>query len=526
MKFLSENCLSQAVYLRSICRPSGPHGTVPNNLIATRARSVSGLLFISLLLAAGDLGIVSQPALSQTIIRDSDSGAVQVDHNAFDIKTGPLENSSYVPLPAHLLGDTHDRVAQPVVPGQWSPNHVEFTPDLDYLNQSFNQLLGQDNDGLSYTLQPESLQMTTRFNLGHRSLAHDYGEGIEVSVYGLDGTLRSREAVFVSGDRVKIGPDGQPLPPTAELNVTYEANETVRLRVLNVRQDGATPSESGIYFAQDGSFVVEDLQNGGDLDFNDGDYVQLSGGQGAAQILEERSTISYETETVEIPLDPALRQEILEETTTAASLVELDEVLSEERTWGQIELPETVATWLGHARAARTENNELLVYDRYSGAAQVRLGSNGAGLTGQLSPLVNNPKAPPTLLTGNLTFDPSADDNEAGLTTTLGITQFLNPTHRVARDVFGNEIIALAGSSSTLLEPTGLFTNRRMVGYVPPTESAQVLSSQLTSVNGIFEIPADQSVRVAAPDPQKVGRGNAAYTDNVGGLLLEDTAGN
>ena len=168
----------------------------------------------------------------------------------------------------------------------------------------------------------------------------------------------------------------------------------------------------------------------------------------------------------------------------------------------------------------------MLVHDRYSGAAQVRLGSDGAGLSGQLSPLVDNPKVPPTLLTGNLTFDPTADDNEAGLTTTLSISQFLNPTHRVARDAFGNEVVALAESGPTLLEPTGLFSNRRMVGYVPPQESEQVLGDRLTSVNGIFEILTNQSVMVAAPDPQKVGRGNAAYTDNVGGLLLEDAAGN
>ena len=531
MKLLSENRLSQAVCLQSIGLQSIGHSSHSrsldqNNLVAAKIQSVSGLLLTGLLLTTGGLGFANRSALGQTIIRDSESGAVQVDHNAFDIKTGPLENSSYIPLPAHLLGDTHERVAQPIIPGKWSPNNIEVTPDLDYIDRSFNQLLGQNSDNLSYTLQPASLQMTTRFNLGHRSQAHSYGEGIEVTVYDSNGALRSREAVFVSGDRVKVGPNGQPLPSTAELNVTYGADETVRLRVLNVRQDGAAPSESGIYFAQDGSFVVEDLQNGGDLDFNDGDYVQLTGGQGTAQTLEERSDIAYETQVIEIPLDPELQQEIVEKTAIAANLVAFDEVLAEERIWGQIELPETVATRLGHARAARTEDNKLLVYDRYSGAAQVRLGSDGAGLTGQLSPLADNPRVPPTLLTGNLTFDPTADDNEAGLTTTLSLTQFLNPTHRVARDAFGHKIIASADSGSTLLEPTGLFNNRRMVGYVPPKVSEQVLGDRMTSVNGIFEIPTEQSVMVAAPDPQKVGRGNAAYTDNVGGLLLEDAAGN
>lgn len=96
----------------------------------------------------------------------------------------------------------------------------------------------------------------------------------------------------------------------------------------------------------------------------------------------------------------------------------------------------------------------------------------------------------------------------------------------MARDAFGNEIVAFAESGPTLLKPTGLFNNRRMVGYVPPEMSEQVLGDRLTSINGIFEISTNQSVMIAAPDPQKVGRGNAAYTNNVSGLLLEDAAGN
>ena len=524
MKFLSKNRLSQVVDL------SSAYCLFPEESSAHRHfKSFSNTFLLSLILAIGRIGFASQQAIAQTVVRDSTTGAVQVDRNAFDIKTGPLENSSNIPLPAGLIGETREHLSQPVVPGKRAPNTIEIAPDLDYINRSFEQQLGREREGegesdrVSYTMQPESLQMTTRFTLRHRAQDHDYGEGIQVTVYRADGTVRTQESAFVSGDAVTIGPDGQPLPSTAELNVVYGADETVELRVLNVRSNGAAASESGIYFAQDGSFVVEDLQNGGDRDFNDGDYVQLSGGRGNAQTLEERSNISYETQIVEIPLDPELRQEIVEETAIVSNLVEFDQVLAEERIWGQIELPETVATRLGHARAARTPDNQTLVYDRYSGTAQVRLGSDGAGLTGQLSPLINNPSAPPTLLTGNITFDPTADDNEAGLTATLGITQFLNPTHRAARDIFGNRILSNGGP--TLLEPTGLFHNRRMVGYVPPEESQPVLGTPITSTNGIFELPTDRAVTIDAPDPQQVGRGNAAYTDNVGGLLLEDAAG-
>ncbi len=484
--------------------------------------SFSRLMFIALLLATAKLSL-TEPAIAQTIHRDSETGAVRVDNNAFDINTGPLEDSSNIPLPADLLGETYEHQAQPVVPGAWSPNSIEMRLDTDYIDRSFNQLLNQGADSADYSLEPESLQMKTRFNLGHRTGDHNHAEGIQVTVFGPEGAVRSRQTAFVSGDKVTIGPDGQPLPAAAELDVTYGADEVVELRVLNVRKDGAAPSESGIYFGRDGRFVVEDLQNGGDLDFNDGDYVQVSSGQGSAQTLAERSNIAYETQVEEIPLDPQMRQTVESEAERSSELIETDVVTEISRDWGQIELPETTANRLGHARAARAETGETLVYDRYSGVSQLRLGSDGAGLTSQVAPLVRNPRVPPTLITGNVTVDPTVSDNEASLTATLGMTQFLNSTHRAARDVFGNEIVANSGS--TLLEPAGLFTNRRMVGYVPDQQSETILGTQLTSVNGVFEIPADQSVTISPPDPQQVGRGNAAYTDNVGGLLIEKTAG-
>ena len=122
------------------------------------------------------------------------------------------------------------------------------------------------------------------------------------------------------------------------------------------------------------------------------------------------------------------------------------------------------------------------------------------------------------LLSADATFDPFVGDNEAGFSTTLGITQFLTRTHRTATDVIGNEITAL-DSDDRLLEPTGLFNNRRMVGYVPAR------GDQLSSNNGIFTLPQAQPVVIQPPNPQAVGRGNAAYTDNVGGLIIEDAAG-
>ncbi|MEM9265523.1 MAG: hypothetical protein AAGA46_08370 [Cyanobacteria bacterium P01_F01_bin.13] len=508
----------QSTYYRSF------QGQLPRNQsVGAGLQQISGLLLLTLLLAIGGLGL-GKEAHAQTAIRDSATGAVHVDHNTFDIDTGPLENRSHIPLPADFIGETHEGVAQPVIHDKLSPNSVEITPDVEFLDHSLNQLLGQDADDITHTLQLDSLQLTTRFNLRHQAGAHEFGEGIQVTVFGPDGAVQSRESVFVSGSGVTIGPNGQPLPAQAEINVTYGVHETVELRVLNLQADGAAPRESGIYFSQNGEFVVEDLPNGGDLDFNDGGYVQSFSGQGLVQTLTEHSNISYETQVVETPLEPLLREDVIEAVEVVEHVEQIETVTEIDRDWGQIELPETGATRLGHARAAQTETDQWLVYDRYSGAAQVRLGSDGVGLTGQLPPLVNNPQASPTLLTGNVIFDPTADDNEAGLTLTLGITQFLHPTHQLARDVFGNAIAHSEGP--TLLEPAGLLTNRQFVGYVPPQPGEAVLGSPLTSVDGIFEIPTEQAITIAPPDPQRVGPGNAAYTNNVGGLLLEAGAGN
>lgn len=521
MQCFPDSRLSNVVYRKSVSHLFSQDRIAQNTAVRSELSRLSGAILITLLLSTGELGL-TKAAMAQTVIRDSATGAVHVDHNAFDIQTGPLENQSHIPLPAGLIEETHEGVAQPIIHGELAPNSVEITPDVDYIDHSINQLLDPDTSNVSYTLQSDSLQLMTQFNLGHQAGDHAYGEGIQVTVFGPDGTVQSRESIFVSGGRVTIGPDGQLLPATATINVTYGVNDTVELRVLNLRDNYAPPSESGIYFSQNGEFVVEDLPNGGDLDFNDGGYVQSFSGHGEAQTLAEHSDISYATQIVETPLEPEIRQDVVESVEVVEQIEQIETVDEVERDWGQIELPETVATRLGHARAAHTENNELLVYDRYSGAVQVRLGSDGLGLTGQLPPLVSNPEVPPTLLTGNVTFDPTADDNEAGLTITLGVTQFLHPTHQVTRDIFGNAI----AQAPTLLEPTGLFTNRRLVGYVPPKPSETVLGSRLNSADGIFDLPIDQAVTIAPPDPQQVGPGNAAYVNNVGGLLLEDWAGN
>ena len=488
---------------------------------------------VALLLATCGLFLASSKAIAQTadnIRYDAATGAVSIDNNAFDIQTGAMENTSNIPLPAQLPTQVRERVAQPVSANILAPNTVDILPDVDYINRAFNRRINSNGNsngnGPQYTLDADSLQLTTQFDVGFREGSHAYGEGIEVTVFDNDNNILSQESTFIRGSQVTVGPDNQPLPEQSQITVSYGAEDTVELRVLNLRSNGAEPSESGIYFLENGDFIVEDLQNGGDLDFDDGEYVQISGGRGEADTLSERQNISTRTRISETPTDPETRIEESIETEIVENIAQSDSVSTEERDYGQVVTPDNPAPRaIGHAEGARTADDEQLIYNRYTGGSQIRAGSDGLSFTGQLKPLLNNPSAPPTLLSANATFNPFVGDNEAGLTGTLGVTQFLNPTHRLATDAFGNTINAPEGSRP-LVEPAGLFTNRRLVGYVPPTPDETVQGTeQIFPTNGIFELPDNQPVVIVPADAETVGAGNAAYTDNVGGLLIESSTG-
>ncbi|KPQ37755.1 MAG: hypothetical protein HLUCCA11_01480 [Phormidesmis priestleyi Ana] len=482
-------------------------------------------------MAVGGLGVTSglssQQATAQTvpnISRDANTGAVELEINAFSIRTGEFNNTSNIPLPSSLLQNISENRAQPTTSTILAPNNIELSVDTEYINESLRSVLTQQTGDTNYQLQPDSLRVQTEFNLRRSEGKHAFGEGIEATVFAPDGSVISQERVFVRGDDVQIGPDGNVLPEEQQITVSYGTQDRVELRVLNIRENNAEPSESGIYFLTDGSLAVEDLPNGGDLDFNDGDYVQVSGGTGEAAVLSETEEVSVETVNNDVPLDPEQRQEEVVETDIARGLISTDRTSQEERDWGRVETADSISTIrLGHATGTQTESGEQLVYNRYAAAREVRLGSDGLGVTGQLSPLIQNPNIPPTLLTGNLTFNPTVGNNEAGLTTTVGVTQFLNPTHQVARDIFGNEIAAPDGAG--LVEPVGMFSDRQWIGYVPAQPDQTLRGDQLFSVNGIFELPEDKGIEIAPPDPNSVGRGRAAYTRNVGGLLIEFAAG-
>ena len=512
----------------------------PMMLMACKAllaeRSGSTVAALAAVLSGLILSVVGpQRVIAQTIndggIDDSNvtlnsDGSVDVDFNSFNVRTGPQQNTSNIPLPVGLPTEVIERRALPIDRSRLAPNTIEITPDLEFIDSSLEAALDRGSpNNTSYTLDAGSLELTTRFDLNRRVGSHDFGEGVEAIVTDGDGEVVSRESAFVQGDRIKIGPNGERLPFSDQVTVQYGLDDTVNLRVLNIRRDGANPTESGIYFQQDGQFIVEDLPNGGDLDFDDGEYLEIFGGRGEADVVEERVQVLQEEEIEQIPLDPTFVEEQGVEEDIIESVQQMDEVSEEVIERGEIEAPAARSPRLGHARRATAPTGERLIYSRYAAANQARAGSDGLGYTGQLRPLVNNPNVPPTLLSGNVTYNPFVGNNEAGVTATVGVTQFLNRTHRQARDEFGNAIVNPDGSNRRLLEPTGFFNNRRLVGYVPPSEPESIYGEPVSSVGGIFTLPSDQPIVVAAPDAQQVGRGDAAYTENVGGFLIEDANG-
>lgn len=499
------------------------------------AVSIRSLLLLLAVISVDTMQPATAQPLPPNVPIRSDDGSVRINNNAREIRTGPLRNASNTPLPASLPTGTTPGVAVDVDPTRQAPNSIEIRSDVSYIENSFNQIVN-DTQGTEarYDIQRDSLQIQTTFELKRSPRHHGYAEGIQVTIISPDGSRSNPQTVFVRGDTVKRGPDRSRLRNMESIEVTYGADDVVELRALTIRQNFAEPTESAVYFTSDfsangrfGEFIVEDLQNGGDLDFDDGEYLQGSIGIGSAIATREINNLTVTTRTEQVELPNFIEQtttvsEVLVEGTPQTTVEEVE--VANER--GRVEIAEqTSSNLLGHARGFRTANDEQLVYSRYGNALEARLGSDGLSVTGQTKPLVNNPSAPPTLLTGHLRFDPFADDNQAGLVTTLGLTQYLTPTHRRAEDSVGNRLSLAGADEPTLLVPTGLFNNRRMVGYVPAVP-VTMQESPVVSSDGIFALPADQTVVIAPPDPQRIGQGNSAYTDNVGGLLVESADGN
>ena len=504
-----------------------------------------------------DSGSAQAGSGAVTVNRDAVTGAVSVNRNAYTLETGPLINTSNIPLPAFVPSQTAvGQTIETVTDGSLAPNSVILGTDSDYIRDNFDRVVNSSDtassDGFTYVLEDGSIRLTTEIRLERAVGNHQYGEGVEVRVVDennnvvpdariTDSEGRAIDRVFVRGDGVTIGPDGQVLNSSEALTVTYDERQKVTVRLLNLRDDNAAASESGAYFTQDGRLITEDLQDGGDRDFDDGDYLSFRDGGGTALAMRSSTETEITTETEETPLAPEIRREEIVVELPAETVEVAEDVQSEVRSHGRVSLPSYQMTRLGHATGVRTAGGEQTIYSRYADAGQIRAGSDGLSAVGQFAPLNRNPAAPPTLVTGELSFNPFAGDNEAGVVASASVTQFATRTHRAATDALGNRIISNpiaseADGESRLLEPTGWFSNRTLVGYVPEQVDGSRLdllqlsaltdeADRLLAVDGVFELPSDRAVVIAPPDPQRVGRGASAYTDNVGGLLIESSDG-
>ncbi|MEO0769610.1 MAG: hypothetical protein AAFY72_09280, partial [Cyanobacteria bacterium J06649_4] len=322
--------------------------------------SVSSFIPAALILAAGGLVIGAQDVAAQVetsvgvMTFDPDSGFVEIDNNAFDIQTGEFSNTSNIPLPTPLPERTEEGVALPVRSDLLAPNTVELSPDFEYIQLNFDEQLREDRGVGTYTLNRDSLELTTEFDLRYRVGSHDFGEGIQVIVTDANGEEVSRESAFVRGDSIQFGPNpdgegpvpgepirGERLPTENSLSVTYGIDDRVELRVLNIRRDGFPPRESGVYFSESGELIVEDLQNGGDLDFDDGEYFGFSEGQGEADASVEEQEVVTEEVVTETPLEPETREEESVEADEITTIVEMDAEVEEERIFGEVEIPDT-----------------------------------------------------------------------------------------------------------------------------------------------------------------------------------------
>lgn len=428
-------------------------------------------------------------SVADNIQYDSNTGVVQLERNAWDIQTGEMDNTSAIPLPSVLIEEVKENLSQPVRRDVLAPNSIIITPDVPYIFQNVEAYLDNIEPAANYTFNEDSLSMTTQFNLQQWGESHAYGEGVELQVVDGAGTEVSRDSAFVRGYEVEVGSSGDTLPETNQISATYDGDSSVELRVLNIRKNGGEVHESGIYVSQDGEFVVEDLQNGGDRDFNDGKYLEFSDTNGEAEAVRETTTVTSEEDVTETDLAPETRvEEIVEsdvgENVNQSSEQQVSEVVTD---WGQVETPVTASPRLAHASGATTEDDELLVYDRYSAESHVRAGSDGVSAAGQFAPLFDNPDLPPTLISGRVAFNPAAANNEAGLTATVGITQFFNSTHRQATDIFGNAVLSPENEDIDFLEPTGLFNNRRWVGYVPATPTIETPNDATTTLADLLK---------------------------------------
>lgn len=202
--------------------------------------------------------------------------------NAWVFETGERNNTSNIPIPTVFPDSLQERRALPV-------NRQVLAPDSVNLSANDSYIVNEVENQTSLTVTDYNLNVTV--DLAQVRGSHGFAEGVELT--SSDG---STDQSFIRGEVVRFDSDGNKLDRSSSVSGTFGRGESVDVAFRNIRKNRGPIRESGVHFDSEGVLIVEDLQNGGDLDFNDGEYLENLSAIGIAQV---EGTVSETSQTVE-----------------------------------------------------------------------------------------------------------------------------------------------------------------------------------------------------------------------------------
>lgn len=209
--------------------------------------------------------------------------------NAFQIETGERTNTSNIPLPVVLPDTLVEDRALPVSETLLAPNSVTVRANDVYIVDAVEQATG-------FTITDYTVDLGVQVD--RVPGAHKFAEGIELT--DGDGTT---ESVFVRGSGVRFDTDENELGDSAFLSTTFDRGEEATIGFRNIRKNGGPVEQSGVHFDSSGNLITEDLQNGGDLDFNDGNYLTGLSATAIADIQDIQSVQQTSSVTEDFELE-------------------------------------------------------------------------------------------------------------------------------------------------------------------------------------------------------------------------------
>jgi len=347
-------------------------------------------------LTIGLLGVTGILVPEMALAQVTDTGdSLILNQGVYTIETGERFNTSNIPLPTVIPDFVSEREPLPVNRSFLSATDVEVRANDSYLVDTIRDQTGYEIT--DYTLNVEVEANRVRG-------AHKFAEGIEVI-----GGNGSTETAFVSGSGVHRDNEGNQLGESVVLTTEFDRGESATIGFRNIRTNEGEIKQSGVTFDSNGNLRTEDLQDGGDLDFNDGDYSINVDGFATADIQRVDSTQETTSYTQDWDLEPR---------TTSNQLGFLD------------------------------ENGEFTSSTRIYAET-----SGDLGITHQFSPLNNSSR--PTLLNVGLRT------NFESVSASVGVNQFITPVYQTVESESLSDYLVLypteegSGQGSAAYQNTG-----------------------------------------------------------------------